>query len=59
MEHRYRFPPLRLVAIALVLFNAALWLHQQHLAPAEHEHALLGLVALGYLAAWLTQERRK
>ena len=48
----------RLVALALVLLNIVLWLQGLHLAPDTHERALIALVALGYLAWWITQERR-
>lgn len=48
----------RLVALALVLLNIIFWLQGLHLAPSAHERALLALVALGYLARWITQERR-
>ncbi len=48
----------RLVALGLVLLNIVLWLQGLHLAPAAHERALIALVALGYLAWWIFQERR-
>jgi hypothetical protein len=48
----------RLVALGLVLLNIVLWLQGLHLEPAAHERALIALVALGYLAWWITQERR-
>ena len=48
----------RLVALGLVILNIVVWLQGQHLAPTAHERALIALVALGYLAWWMIQERR-
>jgi hypothetical protein len=56
---RMRTPLARIVALGLALLAAVVWLQLQHLAVADHEHALLVLVLVGFLAFWMAQGRRE
>jgi hypothetical protein len=52
-------PMARMIAIGLALLAAVVWLQQQHLAVAAHEHALIILVFVGFVAFWMAQSPRK
>jgi hypothetical protein len=59
MKNPILTPTARMVAIGLALLAAVAWLQQQHLADAAHEHALVILVFVGFLAFWMAQGPRK
>jgi hypothetical protein len=59
MKNPILTPTARMVAIGLALLAAVVWLQQQHLANAAHEHALIILVLVGFVAFWMAQDPRK
>ena len=59
MKKRFVTPTMRMVAIGLTLLAVVVWLQLQHLTLADHEHALIALVGVGYLAFWMAQGHRR